>query len=168
MIEYREACEADASKCVEFMTRIRAERLETVLQHDSIPSIEEEADFIGKHRGKSGVCLLALADGNVVGCLSARIHNHPQLRHSCEFGLGVLSAHRANGIGSQLITRLIGWARIVRLRRIELTVLASNPAIRLYRRLGFEEEGRKRGAIKIGERFEDTIQMALDLSQAEA
>jgi RimJ/RimL family protein N-acetyltransferase len=160
----RRATSADASQVLKFLRQFRAEGLDTVLQHDSLLTIQEEEAFISKLDGQSGIMLVAEAGGRVVGSLTAEIHRHPQLQHSCEFGMGVLSEHRATGTGSKLIGQLTEWALSKHLRRIELSVLGNNPrAIALYCKLGFVEEGRKRGAIRVGTRYEDSVQMVLEL-----
>jgi RimJ/RimL family protein N-acetyltransferase len=47
------------------------------------------------------------------------------------------------------------------MRRIQLKVFARNTgALRLYHRLGYEVEGTRRQAIKIGDSYEDLIEMA--------
>lgn len=48
------------------------------------------------------------------------------------------------------------------LQRVHLSVLARNePAIRLYRKVGFSEEGRLRNAVFKAGRYEDMLMMAL-------
>lgn len=58
------------------------------------------------------------------------------------------------------------WAKAdATLRRIELYVYATNAlAIRLYERHGFITEGRRRGAVRAGDRFVDDLLMACDVS----
>jgi len=160
----RRASSADASKVLEFLRQFRAEGLDTVLEHDSPPTIQEEEAFIRKLDGNSGIMLVAEASGRVVGSLTAEIYRHPQLQHSCEFGMGVLNEHRATGIGTKLVGQLTEWALSKHLRRIELSVLGNNwRAIELYLKLGFLEEGRKRGAIRVGSGYEDIVQMVRQL-----
>lgn len=164
----RSANTSDSLRVLAFLKEFRAEGLQTVLQHDSLPTLKEEEAFIRKLDGTAGVMLMALHDENVVGCLTGEIAKHSQLCHSCEFGIGVLQEQRGAGIGSALIASLTEWANSVGLRRIQLNVFAHNiGAIRLYCRLGYEVEGTKREAIKIGDRYEDLIEMAYVLSNPE-
>lgn len=160
----RQTITADVVQVLDFLRKFRAENLDTVLQHESFPTINDQEAFIRKLDGQSGVMLVAEVDGEIVGCLTAEIHGHPQLRHSCEFGIGVLREHRSAGLGSKLIGHLTEWALSKPLRRIELSVIGNNPqAISLYCKLGFVEEGRKIGAIRIGTKYEDSVQMVLEL-----
>jgi len=154
----------DAKAVVEFLRQIRIENLQTLLWHEAIPSVHEEARFIGRLNEESGVMLIAVNDNAVVGCLTAEIKRHPQLRHSCEFGMSVLQKHRSAGVGSALIDGLLEWSRNKRIRRIELKVFSNNlDAIRLYQRLGFREEGQKISAVHVEREYIDLIEMALML-----
>ena len=157
----RSAIVSDADRVLTFLHEFRAEGLSTVLQHTTSPTLEEERAFINKLSGSAGLMLIAFKEDRVVGCLTAETETHGQLCHSCEFAMGVLRAERGCGIGTALISRLSEWANAMGLRRIQLKVLARNAgALRLYRRLGYEVEGTRRQAIKVGDSYEDLIEMA--------
>ena len=157
----RSAQREDAEAVLTFLRAFRGEGLKTVLQHSQSPTLQEEESFISTLDGVTGVMLIALTDGQVVGCLTAELERHPQLCHACEFGMGVLKEQRGEGIGAALVESLIDWAKSKGLRRIQLSVFARNTgAIRLYRRLGFVVEGTKREAIQIGDQYEDLVEMA--------
>ena len=106
--------------------------------------------------------LVAERDGAVVG--SAALHPQAQLRrrHAAMLGISVARAAQGQGVGKALMQGLLdyadGWAQLL---RVELTVFADNErAIALYRRFGFEEEGRMRGyALRQGV-YEDVLAMA--------
>ena len=54
----------------------------------------------------------------------------------------VAPEHRGRGIAQALLARAIGWAREQRVAAVELDVTAGDtPAVRLYKRMGFEETG---------------------------
>jgi len=157
----RPASVPDADRVLTFLHEFQAEGLQTVLQHNTSPTLEQERAFIGKLSGSAGVMLIALKEDRVVGCLTAETATHGQLCHSCEFGMAVLRAERGGGIGTALICHLSEWANAMGMRRIQLKVFARNTgALRLYHRLGYEVEGTRRQAIKIGDRYEDLIEMA--------
>jgi putative acetyltransferase len=106
--------------------------------------------------------LVAERDGAIVG--SAGLHPQPQLRrrHAAVLGISVARHAHRTGVGLALMQGLLDyadhWAQIL---RVELTVFADNaPAIALYRRCGFEPEGRLRGyALRHGV-YEDALAMA--------
>jgi putative acetyltransferase len=113
--------------------------------------------------GKADVILVAEGDGEMVGC--AGLHpagQSPRRRHAMEMGIHVDPAWQGRGVGSLLMQSLCDLAdRWLGLLRIELTVYVDNRrAQALYRRFGFEEEGRLRAfALRDGE-YVDALAMA--------
>lgn len=112
---------------------------------------------------EDGAHLLALDGDRVVGSLSIRRHvEHPALRHVATLGMHVVRSHRGRGVGSALMAEALRWARAFGIERIELTVYPHNgPAIALYRRFGFVEEGRLVRHAKKSYGYEDEILMAV-------
>ena len=84
------------------------------------------------------------------------------LEHTGWVLIGVREAYQARGVGTRLLQTLLGAASVVfALRRVQLTVFGDNdPAIKLYRRFGFEIEGRHREFIRRGDGFIDGYTMA--------
>ena len=54
-----------------------------------------------------------------------------------ELALSVLPGYRGQGIGTQLLTRLLGILNERGYERVSLSVQKENPAVKLYQRLGF-------------------------------
>jgi len=93
--------------------------------------------------------------------------DRPATRHRGLLGMGLLREWRGRGVGRRLIERAIEASRTLPLARVELTVRAENEsAIALYRRVGFEEEGRRRRALLVDAVYYDDILMALLLDAA--
>ncbi|MEZ4750878.1 MAG: GNAT family N-acetyltransferase, partial [Bdellovibrionota bacterium] len=75
--------------------------------------------------------------------------------------LGVLAAHTGKGLGQQLMESMFVWAKSRGLHRLELTVMAHNDrAVALYKKCGFEVEGKKRDSLRVGDQFVDEFYMA--------
>jgi ribosomal protein S18 acetylase RimI-like enzyme len=105
--------------------------------------------------------LVALVGGEVVGWCDLRPKAAVTLRHSAVLGMGVVREHRGRGLGSRMLaaTLDVAWARGI--RRAELIVRADNePAIALYRRFGFEVEGRCRQYLRLDGADHDALLMA--------
>ena len=84
------------------------------------------------------------------------------VRHSGSLGMGVLASHRGRGIGRQLLVATLAHARASGITRVELEVRADNVgAIRLYERLGFSHEGRKRNGMRFDGAYFDSLSMGL-------
>ena len=109
-----------------------------------------------------GAHLVAVEGDRVVGSLSIRRDDHPATFHVATLGMFVVSTHRGLGIGSALMAEALRWAREQHVERVELTVYPHNePAIALYRRFGFLEEGRMIRHAKKSYGYEDEILMAV-------
>lgn len=89
---------------------------------------------------------------------------HTLHRHVADLGLFVLKPYRLLGIGTQLMKRALAWANDRHLEKITLSVFAINqPAIRFYRRFGFQQEGRLVRQIQSDQEYIDLLQLALFL-----
>ncbi len=88
------------------------------------------------------VHVVAVANGEVLGWCDLRPKAAPTLRHSAVLGMGIVAAYRGQGIGSRMLAATLELALARGIRRAELNVRSDNaPAIALYRRFGFVEEG---------------------------
>lgn len=113
-------------------------------------------------RGENQYALLACIGGEVVGNLGLTRLTRARRAHVGEFGMGVRERWQGKGVGSALVKAALDLAdNWLALRRVELTVYADNePAIRLYRRFGFEVEGTHRAfAVRAGA-YVDALSMA--------
>lgn len=77
------------------------------------------------------------SSGKVVGCIGAMEDNHK----ACELvRMSIDISQRGQGLAAKLIDRLQSWARSSGFSKVTLSTLTTmTPAIRLYRRCGFEE-----------------------------
>jgi RimJ/RimL family protein N-acetyltransferase len=105
--------------------------------------------------------LVALAAGEVVGLVFV-------IESSFgfgEIGMMVAAEWRGRGVGTALVTAAIEWAQARGLHKLTLSVFPHNEAaIRLYRKFGFAEEGRRVKQVRRanGEIW-DLIEMGLQL-----
>jgi putative acetyltransferase len=106
--------------------------------------------------------LVAVAGGRVVGHLHIGREEHPVNRHVASLGMMVARELRGRGIGTALLAEAIRWAGEAGVEKIALTVYPDNEAARrLYRRFGFQEEGRLTGQSKKRAGYQDEIVMGL-------
>ena len=85
-----------------------------------------------------------------------------QAAHVVAIGLSVVADAQRQGVGTALMQALCDYAdRWMGVLRIELTVYVDNvDAIALYRKFGFETEGRHRGYALRDGRYVDAFAMA--------
>lgn len=112
----------------------------------------------------NGLYLVAETAGQLVG--HGMLDPLPQVavRHVVHLTLAVHPGWQGQGIGRELLGRLIAWARsAAAVEKIELNVRSSNaPAQALYCKLGFTEIGRWRRRVKIApDHYLDDVAMEL-------
>jgi RimJ/RimL family protein N-acetyltransferase len=112
---------------------------------------------------------VALDGPNVVGwCDILRVERHA-MAHSGVLGIGLVKGYREKGIGRALIDAALARARKTGFTRVELTVREDNlRGIRLYRKVGFVPEGRKRNAFRVDGRYYDLLTMAVLFKRSKA
>ncbi|WP_199171389.1 MULTISPECIES: GNAT family N-acetyltransferase [Luteimonas] len=89
------------------------------------------------------VQLVAEEAGTVVGAAGFDVFQNPRRRHAANLGMAVRQSRHRTGVGTALLRAVIDTAeRWHCVRRLELEVYTDNaPAIALYARHGFVEEG---------------------------
>ncbi|KXF77437.1 GNAT family acetyltransferase [Paramesorhizobium deserti] len=114
-----------------------------------------------ENQGVDGLSIVAELDGCLVGYAS--LNRYPGRRsHAAWVAIGVHDDYQGRGIGTALLGALTDAAdNWLALKRLELNVYVDNePAIRLYEKFGFEQEGVSRAfAFKAG-RYVDALNMA--------
>lgn len=86
--------------------------------------------------------LTAFVDNKPVGFAILYLHAYKKVAHQCLFGMIVDEKYRNRGIGTQLLLNLMELGKKnFNLEVLYLEVFEGNPAISLYRRLGFREVG---------------------------
>lgn len=111
--------------------------------------------------------LIAEADGDVIGTVSVEGGRYRKVRHNGYIGLSVRHGWRRQGVATALMRQAEEEARRAGvLRRLTLVVFATNlPAVRLYESLGYEIEGRRVEAVRIGDDYVDELCMARSISE---
>lgn len=164
----REASITDAGWFVENVRALAAEpNAQIPLRVDEyLVTPEQQAETLHGAAERGDLFLIAEIDGVQVGEINLRRGARAAFKHSVVVGMSIAPAWRNRRIGSALMQRALEWAKTQGdVRRVELWVYASNAAaIRLYERHGFVVEGRRRGAIRVGDRYVDDLMMAYYLA----
>ena len=105
--------------------------------------------------------LVAEVGGELAGYVAAFGGDFRRNRHCAHVVAGVLRAFSGQGIGTSLFSELEQWASRNGVHRLELTVMAHNDrAVRLYRKMGYKSEGRKRDSLLVSGCYVDEFYMA--------
>ncbi|SPE36154.1 Acetyltransferase, ribosomal protein N-acetylase [Burkholderiales bacterium] len=123
---------------------------------------EQNALWVAANRARGNPLYVALDDERVIGWCEIRRETLPGREHSGTLGIGVRAHYRGAGLGRRLIDAALDAAWQRGFARIELWVRSPNArAIRLYEKVGFVEEGRRRDAVRLDGASEDELLMAI-------
>lgn len=156
----REAVESDAPGLLENINLVGAEEV-YVLTDRVEPDLAAERAWILAFNGLDSTLFVADAGGTIVGQADGRRGQLPKNAHTATLGIAIRDGWRDIGLGTLLVEKVLDWMRVRGVEKACLEVFSSNTrAVALYRKLGFEEEGRKRRHFKIRGEYVDDIQMA--------
>jgi ribosomal protein S18 acetylase RimI-like enzyme len=112
----------------------------------------EDATRIWITYSKWGASLTATLNDEPVGMALLYLQPFVKLAHQCLFSIVVAPKHRGKGVGTELLQALIKYGKEkFNLEMLHLEVYDGNPAIGLYRKLGFTEFGKQKHFTKEGE-----------------
>ncbi|HEV2315982.1 MAG TPA: GNAT family protein [Thermoplasmata archaeon] len=153
----------DAEAWVANVSRVASERVYLMTEVFRRSVEEVRIQFAGADPTQD-LWLIAEVDGRIVG--GADFHRGSQSKnaHVAALGIALVREYRGLGLGEGVIRAGLAWARELGIRRVRLSVFATNgPALSLYRKLGFVEEGRLRGEVILEGAPVDEVLMALSL-----
>lgn len=129
-------------------------------------SIEEERQALQQVAAlPTSLYIIAEINGEIAGTVNFSVGKRPRLKHAGEFGMTIAQQYWNRGIGNHLLTYLITWAEQTgTIRKINLRVRVDNlPAIHLYEKHGFVQEGRVTREFYLHGKFIDAFLMGLQL-----
>jgi uncharacterized protein YbbK (DUF523 family)/GNAT superfamily N-acetyltransferase len=90
--------------------------------------------------GPADHCLVAEADGRVVGAVWTRImHDYGHVDDETpSFAISLYKEYRGKGIGTALMRRMLGLLKEQGYKKVSLAVQKANYAVKLYRNVGFK------------------------------
>ena len=122
-------------------------------------SAEKQAERLQKFVRTKNWLLLGLFSGEeLIASLDFQTYTRAALSHGGWFGLAVRKNRQGCGAGRLLMNALLEWLPSTSVERLDLRVRSDNArAIRLYKSLGFVEEGRFHKSVKLrdGRYFDD-------------
>jgi RimJ/RimL family protein N-acetyltransferase len=162
-LRFREAGPADAAALLTLKHTLDRETSFMLLEPgERTESAEDVAADLGRLAGAANsVVIVAETRRGLAGYVEAGGGRFRRSRLTAHVVIGVLAAAAGRGVGSGLLRGLESWARAHGLHRLELTVMAHNRrAIRLYQRMGFAVEGRRRECLLVNGQLVDELHMA--------
>ena len=162
----REAKEQDAERILNSALKalINAPYMLTTVEDVKNMSVDAIQESLKAYfENPNYVQFIAEVDGILVGAIDFKNGNKEKISHQGAFVMTILPEYRNYGIGRALLETLINWAKNnSKIEKVCLEVMEDNlGAIKLYKNLGFFEEGRKAKGVKLENGYQDLILMAL-------
>ncbi|MTI49262.1 GNAT family N-acetyltransferase [Sporosalibacterium faouarense] len=163
----REAKVEDSQQLIDYVNSIAGEsEFLTFGPGEFGITVEREKDIIKSYiEEKNKIYLVALIDNQIKGSINFSGGGRGRTEHTGEFGISVSREYWGFGIGKELLSYLLEWAKKTKMiRKINLRVRSDNDrGIRLYTNLGFEKEGLITRDFYINGKFYDSIQMGIKI-----
>ncbi|WP_019240935.1 MULTISPECIES: GNAT family N-acetyltransferase [Bacillus] len=165
MITFRQPTIDDALQMVAFYNIVGGETSYLSFEKNEYPlSVEDQAKSIQSMNGQLNCkMILAMDHDEIIGIGTITSSQKIKSRHQGELGIVVKKAYHGRGIGSQIIQQLIDWAKSNGVTtRIQLDTRCDNVgAVELYKKFGFEIEGRLKNATLLNGAYYDLYVMGL-------
>ncbi len=156
---------SDAKALIEYLNIIGGESDFLTFGLDQFNStVEQEEYFIENTLEKNNaLSILAEVNGKIIGNLNFSGGIRERTAHAGEFGISILKEYWGNHVGEELLKFLIEWSKNSGIiRKINLRARIDNDrGIRLYKKLGFMEEGIIKRDLLIEGEFYDSLSMGM-------
>lgn len=164
-IIFRNPVVEDAENIVNFYNFVGGETSYLSFEKDEYPNtVEGQIEDIKALEGnQTNTMLLAMDGEKIVGIATISSSHKIKSRHEGELGIVVAKDYHGRGIGSELIRRLIEWAKGNGVTtRIKLDTRADNvKAVSLYLKFGFVVEGCLKNSTLLNGKYYDLYVMGM-------
>lgn len=142
----RPSTESDAAELLDYLNVIGGESdFVTFGKNEFKTTIEEEIGIIRTYqKTENQLHCVGIINGNIISVLNIASTQKPRLRHVGEIGVSVKKEHWNQGVAKAMFEYMFDWAHNNKiLKKLMLRVRSDNEsAISVYRKFGFNEEGR--------------------------
>ena len=108
----------------------------------------------------NGYFVIALDRGVIISSAGFSGNNLKRVRHRVSLGISVLEDYQGLGLGKIVMEDIIAKAKELNKTKMDLEVRVDNlSAIRLYKSLGFEQEGIIRNGFFVDNKYVDLLVM---------
>jgi RimJ/RimL family protein N-acetyltransferase len=167
LVIIREIKESDAENFLNLCNRIDVETPYMMFEPGERPTtIEDQRNEIRDILSRDNQTIfIAEKDDQLIGYLAAYGGRYKRNMQTVYIVTGILEAFTSQGLGTRLFEQLEEWSKKRKMHRLDLTVMVHNEAaLALYRKIGFEIEGRKKHSLFINDSYVDEYWMAKLLS----
>lgn len=162
----REATSDDAEEMISYLNIVGGESDNLLHGHNgfNVPVEAVKRRIMAFHESDNSVIIIVLDGKDIIA--RAELDGYPATRmhHNAKLSISVRKDYWNRKIGTMLMTEIIDRARTMKLRNIELEVIADNTAaIALYHKMGFVDIGTYRDFWFVNDSYKDAVIMQKSL-----
>jgi L-amino acid N-acyltransferase YncA len=161
-VTIRPAQTGDSCAIIDTVRSNANERSYVLMEHYG-KDLESEREYIKSLDSSNNLLIVAVAGGDVVGCLAALQADggrRPETTHILHVGLHLREAFRGLGIGTLLLDYAISWAREKGFKKLEANIFTTNKhSLGMFTKAGFAEEGVRKNRIQVGRELINEVLM---------
>ena len=158
----READSDDAEKMILYLNQVGGES-DNLLhgENEFIVPIEGVRRKLAMSKdSENSIVLIALDNEQIIARAELEGYYAARIRHRAKFSISVKKEYWNQGIGTEMLKRIVEQANKMKIRIIELEVISDNVgAIALYHKMGFIDIGTYINNFYVNEKFKDAIVM---------
>lgn len=160
-MKIRELNIKDAQNFIELNKKLDFETQFLLLEPEERRTTLEKQKEIIRNFKSSGVIIYVLEnEKDLIGFIGAKRQQVLRKKHCLSIVVAILQKYTNKGYGRRLFTKMEEWAKENQISRLELTVRTDNRiAVSLYKKMGFNEEGKKINSLKINDVYYDEYYM---------
>ncbi|WIV68705.1 GNAT family N-acetyltransferase [Natrialbaceae archaeon AArc-T1-2] len=159
----RPARQEDLSGIVGAIRQV-TERKDYIVAETVADEIDYQDVVLRNNELESRMFFVATVGDEVTGWVHVHAPDLDKLDHIAELTVGVLAEYRSHGIGSQLLSRGLEWARTNGYEKVYNSVPSSNgDAIEFLEHHGWTTEAIRDNHYKLGDEYLDEVMMAYEL-----
>lgn len=158
----REAVPDDAEKMISYLNQVGGEsdNLLHGKNEFTVPVEGVKRKLAMSKDSENSVVLIALENDEIIARAELDGYYPARIRHRAVFSISVRKDYWDQGIGTDMIKRLFEQAKKMKIRIIELEVIADNVrAIHLYHKMGFVDIGTYKDYFFVNGMYKDAMVM---------
>ncbi|WP_019680527.1 GNAT family N-acetyltransferase [Ruminococcus flavefaciens] len=158
----REAVPDDAENMILYLNQVGGES-DNLLHGENeflVPIEGVKRKLAMSKDSENSIVLIALENEQIIARAELEGYYPARIHHRAKFSISVRKDHWNQGIGTEMIKRIIEQAKKINIRIIELEVITDNAgAIALYHKMGFIDIGIYKNYFYVNGTFKDAIVM---------
>ena len=158
----REAVPDDAEKMISYLNQVGGESDNLLIGENefTVPIEGVKRKLAMSKDSENSIVLIALENDQIIARAELEGYYPARIRHRAKFSISVKKEFWNQGIGTEMIKRIFEQAKNLKIRIIELEVIADNErGINLYHKMGFADIGIYKDYFFVNGIFKDAVVM---------